>query len=203
MSTITCAVEPGTYTIYSPAISNKEDIAYRKNLKIASIVVSPGAENSTKVLLNANTLKLGTYYENIQLFSGEWGSIKATANESIDSKGKPNGHIVIDENNKECDNIDFTTRIKTGGTMSSDAKRRAIIIEINQRTVFNMYAMSSNKQITRTVDIYDSSKTNVIMTFDNISGVDLASYSFTLEKGTYYLTSVSGGLNLYGFLLTY
>lgn len=204
LSTITCVVKPGTYTLYSPAISDKEDVAYRKNLKIASILVSPGADDSTKVLLNADTLKLGTYKTNIALFSGAWGSINATANDSKDSSGKDNGQIVIDENKKSYDNIDFTTRIKTGGAMADDASKRAVIITINQRTVFSMYALSSNKQLSRTVEIYDSSKTNSVLEEPlTVSGADFKSYSFTLEKGTYYLTSTSGGLNIYGFLLTY
>lgn len=192
---ITSFVQPGTYTLRSPIVSDKEDPAYRKNLKLSTITVGEENTDSEGILLSADTLKSGSFGKNIKLFEGDWGSINATA-----TTDRP---IVIENNNKEYEQYTFGTRIKTGGKMEGEGTNssRAIIINIKEKTEITMFAMSSSKDSPRIVYVYNENQTSVVHTIKNIVGTSLYPYSFTLEAGTYYLTTSTSGLNIYGFLI--
>lgn len=192
---ITSTVQPGTYILRSPVISDKDDIAYRKNIMLLNISIGDEVKANNTIFITADTLQIGTYNTNIKLFSGEWGSIKATANE----KKK----ITIETSNKTYDEYTFGTRIKTGGKMegTSSSSARAIILELTDKYEITLFAMSSNDETARTVNIFNEDQSRIVHTINDVLGSALYPYSFTLEAGTYYLTTTTGGLNIYGLTL--
>jgi len=188
---ITSNLTKGTYILRSPAITDKNDVSYRKNLMLLNIAVGDDIQEEINYFLTADTLQTGTYSQNIRLFYGDWGSINLTATTEK--------YVMIDTNNKTYDEHSFGTRIKTCGKMESG--NRALIIKLNKKYEITMYAMSSSKSEARIVNIYDSELSNIIYTFDNVLGTELYTYSYTLDAGTYYLTTTTGGLNIYAFNL--
>jgi|GEM_PF-2960781 len=191
---VTAVVEAGTYMLRSPAVTDKTDVTYRKNLMLLNITVSDVYEEASSFLLSADTLKAGTYTTNIKLFDGIWGDIKMTA-----SAAKS---VIVDISNKSYEEYSFGSRVKTGGKMegTGTSSTRAFIITLKENCDITMYMMSSNSETPRTVKIYNESQAT-IHTVNDVIGSSLQAYNFTLEKGTYYLTSVTGGLNIYGLLI--
>ena len=105
--------------------------------------------------------------------------------------------VVIDENSKEIDNILFTSRLKLGGTGSSDA--RLLSFRVDGECYIDIYATSASSTEDRVLNIDKNSFGNTIATVDAWAGTATKStYHYTGSSTTIYIYSAASGVNIYG-----
>lgn len=113
--------------------------------------------------------------------------------------------VVIDSNKKSADGIDFTNRLKLGGTIKKDY--RYIEISVDKACTVKVYAMSSSKGTIRNLNMYtslaDLTETGVLVS-NEVNGDTLTAVEYNLSNaGTYYLGSSASGINIYGIYITF
>jgi len=111
--------------------------------------------------------------------------------------------VVIEPNNKSYDGVDYTKRLKLGGSGSwidpTTPEYRVISFAVSGDTDINLICMSSNSTSSRIMNVYAGDNTNTVQVFDNVIGSALSGYSFTYTgpATTIYVESTSGGINFY------
>lgn len=125
---------------------------------------------------------------------------------------KDGGAVDVDENKKEIDEYvgdkQFTKRFKLGGAGKADYRSIKVEIDGTQITsagqvIITVYGMSSGSGTERILGFYDSDFGLISDEFVN-DGRAIGKYEFTVtEAGTYYLSSMSGGFNVYAVIVEY
>mgnify|MGYP004623339117 CR=1 FL=1 len=142
------------------------------------------------MILNANDVSSKAYTESF-INSG----FAIIASDSKDDNGKANGTVEVDSSSKKYGSDSFSKRIKLSGAASTSA--RAIAFKTTGAAKVTLIAMSSNKNDSRTVKIFDI-KGNEVATVSGVNGKGLASYTLEVPSaGVYYIGSTSGGVNVY------
>lgn len=103
--------------------------------------------------------------------------------------------VAIDTNGKTADDgTTFTQRIKLGGAGTADY--RSIQFAAPGNAKVTVYAMSSTGTADRKLALYDISGASI---GEMVAlGASLSMHTFNLKAGDYYLTSLEGGINVYG-----
>ena len=111
--------------------------------------------------------------------------------------------ITIDASPKTVDNIQFTHRLKFGGTGSESTRHLKFRVPGNcEITVY--LTSSSGSGDARTLNIATGSFSNVISTMTAPAGtVNKETYTYTGEETTVYLYSANSGINIYGVKVTF
>ena len=147
------------------------------------------------MILNANDVSSKAYTESF-INSG----VAIIASDSKDDNGKANGTVEVDSSSKKYGSDSFSKRIKLSGAASTSA--RAIAFKTTGAAKVTLIAMSSNKNDSRTVKIFDI-KGNEVATVSGVNGKGLASYTLEVPSaGVYYIGSTSGGVNVYKLTVT-
>lgn len=109
--------------------------------------------------------------------------------------------VVIEANAKTVGDINFTHRLKLGGT--GNATYRHLWFEVNGNCSITVYLTSSSGTgDARTLNIASGSFNNVISTMSApVGSVISQTYSYIGEATTIYLYSAASGINLYGIRL--
>lgn len=150
--------------------------------------------------------------QNVTIGSDEVKTLAATMTAETTIVDNANGKIFItadttntvtmDTNNKSCDSISFTHRIKLGGTGTNTY--RSLGFEVKAGAKIVIYAMSSSSSDARTANLLDSTGAKIANTATSIPGSALAKYEFTVTTaGTYYFAAETGGTNVYGASIIY
>ena len=108
--------------------------------------------------------------------------------------------LSIDSNSKSMDGLEFTKRLKLGGTMKVDGGivKAGIKVIADAPSKITLYAMSSSSSSDRVLQLttFDGSALTVLATAD-APGASIAKCEFEVEAGTYYIGSKSSGINVY------
>jgi hypothetical protein len=109
--------------------------------------------------------------------------------------------VVVEDNSKSCDGIDFTRRAKTGGS-GVYGQSRAFEFGVTGPCTIDVYAMSAKSSEERNY-VIASSASNVLVT--NVAGASIskATYEYTGGAATLDIYSTSSGVNFYGIRVTY
>ena len=147
----------------------------------------------TNVVINISDLAAGTT-DGGELVAGS--GVSASAGLSIDG------------NKKTHEGLNFTQRLKLGGTMKVDGGvvKAGIEIVTEGPATITIYAISSSSSAERELQIatFDGTALTQLDTFAGVSGGSVVTVVFTVdEAGTYYIGSVSSGVNIYYIEITY
>lgn len=116
----------------------------------------------------------------------------------------PGSEISIDNSSKSIDGINFTKRLKLGGTIS-DTKN--VSFAVTGPCDITVYGMSSKSGTARTLVIKSGSATGTTLQADFLSNdgsaIGSATYSYTGEAATIVIGSTADGYNLYGINVVY
>jgi hypothetical protein len=110
--------------------------------------------------------------------------------------------VTIDGNNKSIDGMDFTHRLKLGGSGDFDEEGnplgRVLTFEVSGNTKITVYGMSSSSSEDRVLMIAAGDKDTEVGQFAAL-GASISKGEFTYEGGpaTIFLYSPSSGVNLY------
>ena len=131
------------------------------------------------------------------------GTISATATvESFTIAATADAAVVVDANNKSLDGIDFTSRLKLGGTgvFDTDGKplARVLSFPVSGSTTITIMGMSSSSSADRQLIVAAGNKDTELGRFAAL-GASISKGEFTYTGGptTIYLFSPSSGVNLY------
>lgn len=109
-------------------------------------------------------------------------------------------NVVIDGNNKTCNNIKFTHRIKLGGIGSRD--ERCIKFSVTEPKVISIYAMSSSSSADRAavlVKLGATAEEDTVVETVTCLGSGLSCFTIELTTaGDYVFYGTEGGVNVYG-----
>jgi hypothetical protein len=111
--------------------------------------------------------------------------------------------ITIDENSKKVDDIQFTHRLKFGGSGSETA--RHLWFDVTGDCSITIYLTSSSGSgDARTLNICTGTFSNVASTMSApVGSVNKGTYNYTGSATRIYLYSAASGINLYGVKLVY
>lgn len=111
--------------------------------------------------------------------------------------------VTVDADAKTVDNINFTHRLKFGG--SGNANYRHLWFDVTGSCSITVYLTSSSGSgDARTLNIASGSFSNVISTMSAPAGsVNTGTYSYTGNATRIYLYSANSGINIYGIKLAY
>ncbi len=116
-------------------------------------------------------------------------------------------NVDIDENSKSIDDFSFTKRIKLGGNSDSDGTtvptNRAIQFDVEAACKIIVYGMSSSNGTSRTLRISDGTQVLSEGFTNDGSVIGKIEYPYTGGAGKIYLSSTSGGFNIYGIVVDY
>jgi hypothetical protein len=110
--------------------------------------------------------------------------------------------VVVDANNKSLDGMDFTHRLKLGGSGGFDESgmpvNRVLAFNVSGNTKITVAAMSSSSSADRVLNIAAGSKEVLIGEFPAL-GASLTQgvYEYKGEATTIYMFSPSSGVNIY------
>lgn len=109
--------------------------------------------------------------------------------------------ISIDNSNRTYGDIQFTRRLKFGGSMSADA--RYVSFPVSGECTIEVYALSASGSAIRPLQLAAGDPTNVIHTWVEVGSDNMYfSYTYTGEATTLYIGSGNSGINLYGIRYT-
>lgn len=147
------------------------------------------AVSAEPVQLNASTLEVGDITEETTF--GTF-TIKATAEKKV----------TIDENSKSHDGVDYTQRIKLGGSGTADY--RNITFSTEGACTITVIALSSSSGEDRELALFAADgtqiATGVAQGAPTDAKVSVITYTIT-EAGTFYIASLSGGINIYSIVV--
>ncbi len=151
---------------------------------------------NAQVAYNFSTSTSGSYTSTFEPVSGV--TVYASEASKVD----------IDGNNKSLDGVDYTLRLKLGGTGSwTDATTpaaRVIAFAVTGNSTIKLICISSNSSTPRDMVVYAGSNENTIATFDasstQVIGSAIGSYTanYQGDATTIFVQSLSGGINFYG-----
>ncbi len=147
----------------------------------------PTPSDSVDVVLDADDL--GSY------------EVEKVLGYNVKMVGGASKAIVVDANKKTLDGINFTHRIKLGGTIQSDA--RYIEITVEKASIIKVYAMSGSSSKERALNLYTDLtklKEEPLASF-TLNGTELQVVEYKVSAGTYYLGSGDSGINIYGIYI--
>jgi len=110
--------------------------------------------------------------------------------------------VTIDENNKSLDGIDFTHRLKLGGSGDFDDQGnplgRVLAFDVNGDTKITVYGMSSSSSEDRVLMITEGDKDTEVGQFAALGpSISKGEFDYLGGPTTIYLYSPSSGVNLY------
>jgi len=110
--------------------------------------------------------------------------------------------VAVDANNKSLDGMDFTSRIKLGGTGTFDAEgkpvSRVLAFNVGGNSTITVMGMSSSSTADRQLIVAAGGKDNIIGTFAALgASISKGEFAYKGEPTTIYLYSPSSGVNLY------
>lgn len=114
--------------------------------------------------------------------------------------------VTIDANGKSLDGIDYTHRLKLGGSgtfdVNGDPESRIIAFPVDGSTKITIMCMSSSSSADRVLNVAAGSEENMIGTADAL-GTELtkSAFDYTGEATTIYLWSPSSGVNIYRIIV--
>ncbi|MBQ7420895.1 MAG: hypothetical protein IJV27_01920 [Prevotella sp.] len=105
--------------------------------------------------------------------------------------------VSIDGSNKTVDGVEYTQRLKFGGTGSAEA--RYVSFEVPGNTTISLvYAHASSSGDDRTLNIAAGEFGNIISTMTAVAGeVSTGSFNYEGDATTIYIYSANSGINLY------
>ncbi|NQU85168.1 MAG: T9SS type A sorting domain-containing protein [Mariniphaga sp.] len=110
--------------------------------------------------------------------------------------------VTIDENNKSLDGMDFTHRLKLGGSGDFDEAGmplgRVLTFKVNGDSKITVMGMSSSSSSDRVLNIATGDKDNLLAEFPALgASISKGEYMYTGGPTTIYMYSPSSGVNLY------
>ncbi len=190
-------------TAYAGAQSSASAMTYasfsKSGLPSAGYVASPESGWDTEIIppvektavLDAGKLSTGTF--NSAVKANDTFSITANTEKTVTVA---EASITSADGKHTINGV-----IQLGG--SGNTGCRSVQINAKQPGTVNVYMMSSNPEINRTVNLIDTDG-NIVSSMENVTGTELGKYSYSIPaQGTYYLTSASSGLNVYYAELDY
>ncbi len=124
--------------------------------------------------------------------------VETTIIDNLEMVAASDKKLSIDKNPKSIDDIDFTQRLKFGGTGTSEV--RYIRFKVAPATKVTVYGMSANPGTTRVlnVDFGQFGLTKASLENDG-NAIDKVEYEYTGETETdVYVYSTNSGFNIYG-----
>ena len=112
--------------------------------------------------------------------------------------------VVIEENSKTVNDVEYKKRLKFGGTGSKDS--RCVEFEVDGACTIEVVLTSASSSEDRTLNICtgEFSKDNLLATLPAVtSGPTLESYQYTGEAGKIVLGSAKSGINIYAIYVKY
>ena len=112
--------------------------------------------------------------------------------------------VVIEKNNKTVNDVEYTKRLKFGGTGSTDS--RCVEFEVDGACTIEVVLTSASTGADRKLNICanEFSKDNPLATLPaSGSGVNLESYKYTGKAGKIVLGSYNSGVNIYAIYVKY
>lgn len=153
-------------------------------------------------LVSAETLSATTYTSEVQLGQNDAITVSVLASSSAS--------VAVDSNKKSYEDFTSTHRLKLGGKGTNEF--RSIKIETVCAVTVTVYMMSSSSSDSRQVGIWlgvfdpnptDGVATSPVVAVQTVGGASLEKHVYEISaEGIYYLTAVSGGLNIYGIIVT-
>jgi len=184
----------GTYTVTATNASGANATA-QGTITVGTI---PGPTPT----LDLDTIKTTTLWNfSTSDFSGLG---KFTTNQKVNGlliAADDNDTIVVDANKKSIDGYSFTSRIKTGGAMTSTARFFAFCVTGN--CTIEIYCISGNSSTNRTMNVATGSWNNIKQTFDIGTSIAKYTYSYTGAATSLYIGSAAGGINFYAIKVIY
>lgn len=102
---------------------------------------------------------------------------------------------------KSSDGIAFTHTLKLGGKINTNS--RFIQIDLVSGAKLKVYALSGDTNVTRNLALYNNPAETVLKSKEVVEGYNISKLEYIIsEAGTYYIGSVSGGINIYGINIT-
>jgi len=135
-------------------------------------------------------------------FSG-LGTLTATTTvEGLTITASSDASVVVDANNKSLDGMNFTSRLKLGGTgtFGTDGKpiARVLTFAVTGNTTITVMGMSSSSTADRQFNIAAGKKDSIIGTFTALgASISKGVYTYTGKATTIYMFSPSSGVNIY------
>lgn len=215
---------------FTPAVLNTGTLVWSKaKIEVAAPVsgtvdddmmfyfkATPTSENAVKDRLELNCgtrIWYDFYFKGVEIpKTQEWNMSSAsfnalgtlTATTTVEgltiyaSEGKT---VVIDANNKSIDGMDFTHRLKLGGSgefVDGVATSRILAFNVSGKTTITVAGMSSSSSADRTLTIAAGTMDNVIGTFPALgASIGKQDFAYTGEATTIYVFSPSSGVNIY------
>lgn len=110
--------------------------------------------------------------------------------------------VVVDANTKSLDGMDFTHRLKLGGTGSFDQDgkpvTRVLSFQVNGNSKITVIGMSSSSSENRELVVAAGNKSTELGRFQALgSPISKGEFTYTGGPTTIYLYSVSSGINIY------
>lgn len=110
--------------------------------------------------------------------------------------------VVVDENNKSLDGVDYTHRLKLGGSGSFDENgkpiSRVVAFEVSGSSKITVIGMSSSSSTDRELHLAANHKDSIFATFPALgTPISKGVYDYTGGPATIYLYSPSSGVNIY------
>ena len=121
-----------------------------------------------------------------------------TVVDNLELYGTSSKKFTIDSNNKSIDDIDFTGRLKTGGTGAPDG--RYIRFKVAPNSVITVYGMSGSSGNERTLNIdFVQFGLNEASLVNDGNAIGKVEYEYTgTEEADVYIYSTNSGFNIYG-----
>lgn len=110
--------------------------------------------------------------------------------------------VVVDANNKTLDGLNFTSRLKLGGTGAFDAGglpvSRVLSFPVTGNTKITVMGMSSSSSADRELVFAAGTKETVVGKFPALgASISKGEYNYTGGPTTIYIFSASSGVNIY------
>jgi hypothetical protein len=109
--------------------------------------------------------------------------------------------ITVDENSKSIDGMDFTSRLKLGGSgtfTEGTPESRILAFDVTGNSTITVAAMSSSSSSDRELTIAAGTSDNVIGTFPALgASIGKQEFEYTGGPTTIYIFSPSSGVNVY------
>lgn len=140
-------------------------------------------------------------------FSSEGFSALGTITETVTVQGltisaSADAAVVVDANNKSLDGMDFTSRLKLGGSGSFDAEgkplARVLSFPVSGNATITVIGMSSSSSADRQLIVASGAKRDTVGIFPALgTPISKGEFNYTGGPTTIYLYSPSSGVNLY------
>ncbi len=153
----------------------------------------------------ANDLTAGTLSSNLV-----WNDVDNLAGDIVTILAKTGSKVAIDSSNKSYGDLDFTQRVKLGGSGKVDDASVTIDLTrfADKNVTIEIYALSSSSGEDRKLDLYNGLFKQGTLVGSFVAegkpvGADVSYSSLTVDGGSLYsLGSPSSGVNIYGIVIS-